>query len=100
MISPAHVTGGGGGDLTIQYSKNGTSWSSISYGGDDNFYAVTYGKNIFVTLGESGNIFPSSDGISWDNRTSVTTISLSGVAFGNNTFVTVGGNVGKEIILT
>jgi len=50
-----------------------------------------------VTVGQSGNILTSSDGTSWDNRTSGTTNNLYGVTYGNGTFVTVGDN---GVILT
>ena len=46
----------------------------------------------FIMVGNSGTIFTSADGTSWDNRTSGTTNNLSGVTYGNNTFVTVGDN--------
>ena len=38
-------------------TSDGTSWSSISYGGTENLMAVTYGNNTFVTVGGGGIIF-------------------------------------------
>ena len=43
-----------------------------------------------MTVGMSGTILTSSDGTSWDNRTSGTTKYLSGVTYGNGIFVIVG----------
>jgi len=45
---------------------------------------------LFVTVGESGTILTSSDGTTWDNRTSGTSYRLYEVTYGNGTFVTVG----------
>ena len=58
---------------------------------------VTYGNSIFVMVGQSGTIMTSSDGTSWDNRTSGTSNGLYGVTYGNSTFVAVGH---YETILT
>jgi len=46
----------------------------------------------FVSVGNSGTILTSSDGISWTKRTSGKTYILYGVTYGNCTFVTVGVN--------
>ena len=48
-----------------------------------------------MTVGQSGYILTSSDGTSWDNRTSGTSNYLYGVTYGNSTFVAVGdsGNI-------
>ena len=48
-------------------------------------------------VGQSGTILTSSDGTSWDNRTSGTSNFLYGITYGNNTFVAVGH---YETILT
>ena len=40
-----------------------------------------------VAVGSSGSILTSSDGTSWDNRTSGTTNHLYGVTYGNGTFM-------------
>jgi len=52
----------------------------------------------FVSVGNSGTILTSSDGISWTKRTSGKWEYLSGVTYGNGLFVTVGSLSG--IILT
>jgi len=44
----------------------------------------------FVSVGNSGTILTSSDGILWTKRTSGKWEYLSGVTYGNSTFVTVG----------
>ena len=35
-------------------TSDGTSWSSISYGGTENLRGVTFGNNTFVTVGDMG----------------------------------------------
>jgi len=47
-------------------------------------------EGLFVSVGDSGNIFTSSDGNSWTKRTSGTSKYLNGVTYGNGLFVTVG----------
>jgi len=44
----------------------------------------------FVSVGNSGTILTSSDGITWTEKTSGTPIDLYGVTSGNGLFVTVG----------
>jgi len=43
-----------------------------------------------VAFGYSGTILTSSDGTTWDNRTSGTSYVLPGGTYGNSIFVTVG----------
>ena len=47
-------------------------------------------EGLFVTVGHSGTILTSSDGTSWTERTSGTSMSLRGVTYGNGLFVSVG----------
>jgi len=46
----------------------------------------------FVSVGNSGTILTSSDGISWTKRTSGTREYLKGVTYGNGLFVTDGNS--------
>ena len=45
-----------------------------------------------MTVGESGTILTSSDGVTWTSRTSGTSDKIREVTYGNSTFVTVGDN--------
>ena len=100
---------------TMLTSSNGTSWTSTSWTCSDctpdpdnnsiqpyNFTLedVTYGNSTFVAVGTSGTILTSSDGTSWDNRSSGTSLSLSGVTYGNNKFMTMGSSGTTHTILT
>ena len=68
------------------------SLTIISCGGDDDDVTVPSSNGLFVTVGDNGIIFTSSDGISWTKRTSGTTKNLYGVTYGGGLFVTVGDN--------
>ena len=50
---------------------------------------VTYGNSTYVAVGQSGRILTSSNGTSWDNRSSGTTSNLVGVTYGNSKFLTL-----------
>ena len=55
----------------------------------------------YVAVGGSGNIFTSTDAITWTSRTSGTTYSLNGITYGNSIFLAVGGSGNSNgVILT
>ncbi|MDP6654987.1 MAG: cell wall-binding protein [SAR324 cluster bacterium] len=54
--------------------------------------AVTFGNNIFVTVGWSGRILTSPDGIQWTERSSGTSNNLKDVIFENGSFLVVGNS--------
>jgi hypothetical protein len=66
---------------TILTSSDGTSWDNRTSGTYNNFYGVTYGNGLFVTVGDSGTILTSTDGITWTERTSGTSETLKGVTY-------------------
>ena len=70
-------------------SSNDTFWGIRTYVSTNNLYGLTFLNSAFVTLGISGNILTSSDGTSWNNKSSGTT-QLNEVTYGNSTFITVG----------
>jgi len=47
----------------------------------------------YVAVGSSGKILTSSDGTSWDNRSSGTSSNLVGVTYGNSKFLTLTGSM-------
>jgi hypothetical protein len=59
--------------------------------GTTTIYGVTYGNDLYVAVGASGQLATSPDGINWTQRTSSfgTTI-IFGVTYGNGLFVAVG----------
>ena len=60
-------------------------------------YNVTYGDNLYITVGEGGTILTSSDGYSWERADSGTRDWLGDVTHGGNLYIVVGE---KGIILT
>ena len=52
---------------------------------------ISYGKGMFVAVGESGVLFTSSDGTAWEERSSGTVQPLRDVTYGGSTFVALGG---------
>lgn len=52
--------------------------------------AVAFANTVYVAVGEAGEVFTSSAGVTWTQADSGTADSLYGVAYGNGTFVAVG----------
>ena len=52
--------------------------------------AIAYGNNQFVSVGDTGTIVTSPDGLTWTSRISGTSNTLYAIASGNNRFVAVG----------
>ena len=79
-------------------SSDGLSWTERTSGLTDTLNGVAYGNNTFVIVSSGGQIFTSSDAVSWDNRTNSSVAwkdyflskQFLDVTFGNNTFVAVG----------
>jgi hypothetical protein len=53
---------------------------------------VAYGNGVFVSVGESGFIQTSTDGISWTRRTAANSNTIYGITYGSSEFVAVGGS--------
>jgi len=47
----------------------------------------------YVAVGQSGKIITSSDGTTWNNRTSGTSVNLIGITYGNSKFLTLTGTM-------
>ena len=63
-----------------------TLWSKSK----NNLNGITYGNELFVTVGSSGTILTSYDGNDWDKRNSGTNKTLKKVIYYNGIFITVG----------
>ena len=91
------VMGGREESITLT-SSDGLSWTERTSGLTDTLNGVAYGNNTFVIVSSGGQIFTSSDAVSWDNRTNSSVAwkdyflskQFLEVTFGNNTFVAVG----------
>lgn len=55
--------------------------------------SITFGNNIFVTVGDNGAILTSFDGITWTYRNVGTSYDFKAVTFANSTFVAVGDGI-------
>lgn len=58
--------------------------------GARSFTDVTFGKGLFVAVGEDANIQTSVDGKVWENQKILLDRSLQGIVYGGGLFVTVG----------
>ena len=67
------------------------SWTTRVSGTTENLYAVAFGSDTFVAIGD-GLILTSPDGVTWTTRSSDFASSLWAIAFGNGLFVTVGSS--------
>lgn len=64
-------------------------WNNSSqYGNASNNLTKT--NNTFFSLGNSGYILTSTDGVAWTSWTTGSTYQLFGITYANNTFITVG----------
>jgi len=72
----------------ILASTDGVSWIGHRLG-SEGLRGVTYGKDMFVAVGDGGTIGLSRDGVNWE-QTSFTSYPIYNVAYGNGTFVAVG----------
>ena len=96
------VAVGGSKIFTSTNGVNGSSWTTADLGAGMNLNAITYGKSMFVAVGDSpNNIYTSSDGYTWTLRISGTDANLKGVAYGNGKFVAVGdGSYGEGVFVS
>jgi hypothetical protein len=83
----------------ILTSRDGLTWVRQHPQNKINLHRVTYGRNLFVTVGDAGTIFISREGMCWRKCSSGTSAMLSAVAFGKDTFV-AGGESGTILIST
>ena len=54
------------------------------------YYGVTYGDDRFVCVGQNGSSYYSTDGVTWNAMTGLSTEYYRSVAYGNDRFVCVG----------
>lgn len=92
-----------GGTTLIISSTNGTTWSHAtgnfsfpSY--TDIWHTVTYGDGLFVTVGASGQLATSPDGINWTQQPNIANQYWRSVTYGNGLFVAVSSTGTTRII--
>ncbi len=73
---------------TVLFSNNGgLGWNTVKVDPGSNIKGVTYGKNLFVAVGE-GYTLTSKDGEKWKSNASK--VDLHGVTYGGGYYVAVG----------
>ena len=76
-------------------STDGITWSEIIAGVGTvgtTLRGITTGNGSLVAVGNSGTILQSTNGTSWINRTSPTSVQLNDVSFGAGRYVAVGAS--------
>jgi hypothetical protein len=81
----------------IMRSIDGTTWTSVSSGVEDDLNSVAYGNGVFVTVG-GNTVLVSSDGLTWNEYTPPTGFSSYSITFGNGIFVAVDSNPNSVFI--
>ncbi len=79
------------------YSSDGITWTKGAYqlymnGFYSYLYSLSFCNGLFFTLGDSGTIITSPDGITWTKQNSNTFNVLKSVAYGDSVYVIGGEN--------
>ena len=77
----------------LKWASSGVTWTQRQAGTGTVFNQIAYnGTNLWVAVGNAGQLYSSPDAITWTSRTSQFGASnISDVAFGNGLWVAVGG---------
>lgn len=88
------------GPVWIAVSDAGTAWRSVDGGvswtsfalGSSTLYSVRYLQGKYIAVGNSGAIYVSVDGVTWNDRSVATTATLRDVAYSaaNGLYIVVG----------
>ena len=80
--------------VAVITSRDGFTWTRRRIPTSSPLYDVTFGRDLFVTVGEAGAIFTSTDGLAWTRRSSgCNDVLLAAITFGEGRFV-AGGESG------
>ena len=75
----------------VVYSNSIKDWTTHIVGSNFmSYYAITYGNNMFIAVGDSGQIATSTDGTKWTKR-QIGTNNYYAITYGDGVFVGVGG---------
>lgn len=79
------------GSRKVVTSTDGVTWNQqASPGLDYSRSSVTYGKNMFVAVGNGSNVMQSVDGESWNLVSLNSTYTFNGITYGDDKYVAVG----------
>lgn len=80
-------------DGTVDYSANGSSWSSTSIGNGSGWNGLVYDGTKFVAINTSGGIATSTNGTSWSYfANKLSTQNWKSIAYGNNMYIAIVNN--------
>ncbi|MCX7748892.1 MAG: dockerin type I domain-containing protein [Clostridia bacterium] len=79
------------GASTGTYAQADLTWTKVTPE-IFNYNGITYGKGLYVVVGDKGCIMTSTDALYWTKRTSGTLSNLNKVLWNGNIFVAVGEN--------
>ena len=84
----------------LRTSIDGTTWISRTTGTSSSVTTPVYANNIYVVVGENGEVRTSTDTIVWEGKDSGTINELGSITFGNGLFVAggVSGGASKTLI--
>lgn len=84
--------GGASGKSTILVSRDGQSWTRVSYDAQSFLNGIAYDNGLFVAVGFDETILTSPDGYSWTkvHGTGSALQYLNGVAYGGGRWVATG----------
>ena len=77
------------GQSPVRTSPDGINWT-VGTTSTPYYHRIAFGNGVFVTIGDDGFAYTSSDGVSWTAHSVSTSDSLQDISYGNNTFVVVG----------
>lgn len=86
-----------GEDGFIMHSTDGTTWTKVSSGVEDDLWDVAYGNGVFVAVG-GNTVFVSNDGLTWNEYPPPTDFSSYSITFGNGIFVAIDSNPNSVFI--
>jgi hypothetical protein len=85
--TPTYIAGPPGSSAVFS-SIDGVSWHASLTNGSDQLTGATYGNGLWVVTGDDGQIFTSTNTLTWENRSLPPTLhDLRSVHFGNGHFV-------------
>ncbi len=87
-----YVVGGGSTTGNIYISSDGVSWSSRLSAQDGIVSRIIFNGNVFVAVGDHGQISTSVDGLTWTLRDYSSNLGFKDVAVGGSLHVAVGGS--------
>jgi len=90
-LNGTYLIGGNNATASIATSTNGIDWTVRTTPTTTGINKFAYGAGIYVAVGNSGNIFSSTDLVTWTSR-SAGANAFGDVIFDNNLFVAVGAS--------